>query len=173
MQRWRYSRELEGEGRIQRRATQERKKRQRDRGLYVRTNQAILYNFGTTSSLLNHSICKRSCRASEIIRLSPDLGCPADGGLEPRHRFFYRSLLQQQQCLLGFREPLQIPCDLCAGGALCARSVASLDHQYRHANCFLHRGQAFSLRERKSFGLQWELCTFLRAVRKKVPWEGP
>jgi hypothetical protein len=89
--------------------------------LYVGTNQAILYNFGTTSSLLNHSICKSSCRASEIIRLSPDLGCPADGGLEPRHRFFYRSLLQEQQCLLGFREPLQIPCDLCAGGGfVCA-----------------------------------------------------
>ncbi len=31
----------------------------------------------------------------------------------------------------------------------------------------------FSLRERKSFGLQWELRTFLRAVRKKVPWEVP
>jgi hypothetical protein len=118
------------------------KKGQRDRGLYVGTNQAILYNFGTTSSLLNQSICKSSCRASEIIRLSPDLGCPADGGLEPRHRFFYRSHLQQQQCLLGLREPLQIPCDLCAGGPLCARSVASLD-QCRHANCFRHRGQAF------------------------------
>jgi hypothetical protein len=173
MQRWRYSRELGGEGRFQRRATQEGKKGQRDLGLYVGTNQAILYDFGTTSSLLNHRICKSSCRASEIIRLSPDLGCPADGGLEPRHRFFYRSLMQQQQCLLGLREPLQIPCDLCAGVPLCARSVASLD-QCRHANCFHHRGQAIlSVRERKSFGLQWELRTFLRAVRKNVPWKVP
>lgn len=148
------------------------KKGQRDRGLYVGTNQAILYNFGTTSSLLNQSICKSSCRASEIIRLSPDLGCPADGGLEPRHRFFYRSHFATTTMPLGSpRTSSNSLWLVCGGGSVCA--IRRVLRSVQACKLFPPSRPGISLRERKSLGLQWELRTFLRAVRKKVPWEVP
>jgi len=51
-----------------------------------RTNQAILHNFSTTSSLLEHGVSESFGRATEVGLVS-DFGCLADGRPEPRHLF--------------------------------------------------------------------------------------
>lgn len=51
-----------------------------------RTNQAILHNFSTTSSLLEHGVGESFGRATEVGLVS-DFGCLADGRPEPRHLF--------------------------------------------------------------------------------------